>query len=317
MKFSEFLRHRPKTSFNVIVFVCEDDFLVEESRAVWARILGDTWVFEKVHAKEFEEIEANRLMDEAQTPSLFSQNRALIVANAEKVTKRRGEFLTSLQCIRNSSLKIILICAGMKGVEGWMKSLPLIAIDPMKPGEVARWLVDRYGVSAEVGRHIVESAGAELFPLYHEMEKLKSYTGGERPIEIRDVEASILRVEQFGAFELEDAIFERDYKKAVTVVGAMLGDGVEPLLILSKIVRAWRQLFMGKGLAGTRGANDLALAVGLPSFRASAFAASCRKFGWPQLARGFRELLYADRAFKSSAPDPEAYFDVLLWKLVS
>ena len=316
MKFSEFLRYQPKTDSNVIVFVCEDDFLVEESRTVWARIFGANWVFEKFQAKEFEEIEANRLMDEAQTPSLFSQNRALIVANAEKVTKRRGEFLVSLQSVRSSSLKVILVCSGMKGIEGWMKTMPFVAIDPMKPGEVARWLVERYGVSPEVARHIVENTGTELFPLHHEMEKLKSYTGGRRPIEIRDVEASILRVEQFGAFELEDAIFERNYKKAVSVVGAMLGDGVEPLLILSKIVRSWRQLFMGKGLAGSKGANDVAAAVGLPGFRASAFAASCRKYGWSQLARGFRELLNADRAFKSSSPDTEAYFDVLLWKLV-
>ena len=29
----------------------------------------------------------------------------------------------------------------------------------------------------------------------------------------------------------------------------------------------------------------------------------------------FRELLYANRAFKTSA-DPEVYFDVLLWKLI-
>src|SRR5262245_13960090 len=164
-----------------------------------------------------------------------------MVTNAEKVSKRKGEFLESLQDVRNSSLKIILIFSSPKTPEGWMKALPFVAIDPMKPGEVARWLVDRYGVSPEVARHIVENAGTELFPLHHEMEKLKSYTGGQRPVEIRDVEVSILRVEQFGAFELEDAVFEHDYRKAVTVVGAMLGEGVEPLLILSKIVRAWRQ----------------------------------------------------------------------------
>ena len=316
MKYSEFLRYRPKTAFNVIVFVCEDSFLVEESRAVWEAILGAGWVFERLHAKEFEEIEAARLQDEAQTPSLFSQNRVLLVSNAEKVSKRRGEFLESLQSVRNSSLKIILVFSTLKSKEGWIKALPSVAIDPMKPGEVARWLVDRYEISPDVARHIVENAGTELFPLYHEMEKLKAYTGGQRPVEIRDVEASILRVEKFGAFELEDAIFEHDYRKSVTVVGAMLGDGVEPLLILSKIARAWRQLFMGKGLAGKKSTNEVAAAVGLPGFRASAFAASCRKFGWSQLARGFRELLHADRAFKSSTPDTETYFDVLLWKLV-
>jgi DNA polymerase III subunit delta len=316
MKFSEFRQYRPKNNPNVVVFVCEDDFLVEESRSVWAEIFGTNWVFEKLHAKEFDEIEIARLMEEAQTPSLFSQNRVLMVGNAEKVSKRRGEELAGLQGILNSSLKVILVVSDPRSVGAWAKSLPLIEIDPLKPGEVTRWLVDRYGVSPEVARHVVESAGTELFPLHNEMEKLASYLGGARPAEIRDVEVSILHVERFGPFELDDAILDRDYRKAVTVVGAMLDDGVEPLLVLAKIVRVWRQLFIGKGLSGKKGSNDIAAAAGMPAFKGAALAASCRNYGWPQLAGGFRELLHADRAFKSSSPNVEAYFDILLWKLV-
>ena len=316
MKFSEFRKYRPRTPSNVTVFLCEDDFLVEESRSVWAEIFGPNWVFEKLHAKEFDEIETARLMDEAQTPSLFSQNRALLVGNAEKVTKRRGEDLAALQNVSNSSLRVLLVCSGAKALEGWMKAFPSVIIDSLKPGDVTRWLVERYAVSAEVSRHVVESAGTELFPLYHEMEKLTSYLGGARPPEIRDVEASILHVDRFGPWELDDAILDRDYRKAVHVVGAMLDDGVDELLILSKIVRVWRQLFIGKGLAGKKGAAEVAAAANVPNFKASALLASCRKYGWTQLARGFRELLHADRAFKSSSPNVEAYFDILLWKLV-
>jgi DNA polymerase III delta subunit len=130
------------------------------------------------------------------------------------------------------------------------------------------------------------------------------------------VEASTLHVDRFGPWDLDDAILERDYRKAVSVVGAMLDDGVEPLLVLSKIVRVWRQLFIGKGLVGKRSANEVAAAAGVPPFKGATLAASCRKYGWPQLAGGFRELLNADRAFKSSSPNFEAYFDILLWKLV-
>ena len=121
MKFNEFRQLRPKGNPNVLVFVCEDDFLVEESRAVWAENFGPNWVFEKVHAKEFDDIPAASLMDEAQTPSLFSQNRVLMVGNAEKVSKSRGEELQALQNVRNSSLRIILLCSGGKALEGKRK----------------------------------------------------------------------------------------------------------------------------------------------------------------------------------------------------
>ena len=315
MRFSEFVRHQPAKS-NVTVFVCEDDLLIEESREVWARAFGPQWVFEKLHAKEFDEIEGSKLLDEAQTPSLFSQSRALIVWNAEKVTKARAEELVTLQSIPNASLKVILVLSEQRAALAWMKLFPMIAIEPMKPADVTKWLVERYNLSPDVARHVVESAGTELYPLHNEIEKMKTYIGADRSPTMQDVETSILRVEQFGAFELDDAIFAHDYRKAVSVLGAMLDDGVEALPILAKIVRVWRQLFIGKGVLAKRGANDAAAAAGVPGFKASAFAASCRKYSWGRLASGFRELLQADRALKLSTPNVEAYFDVLLWKLI-
>ena len=73
MRFSEFQNYQPKSVPNIFVFVCEDDFLVEESRPVWQRIFGGNRVFEKYAAKEFEEVPSSRLMDEALTRSLFTE----------------------------------------------------------------------------------------------------------------------------------------------------------------------------------------------------------------------------------------------------
>jgi DNA polymerase-3 subunit delta len=140
--------------------------------------------------------------------------------------------------------------------------------------------------------------------------------GSSRPIDTRDIDLLILRTEQFGPFELDDAVLARDYKRAVQVLGAMLDEGVDPLMILSRIVRVWRQLFVGKSLAGKRSAKDVAAAALVPAWKAADFTASCRKFEWKQLSGGFRLLLNADRAFKTSTPNPEGYFDVLLWKLI-
>jgi len=125
----------------------------------------------------------------------------------------------------------------------------------------------------------------------------------------------ILRSEQYGRFELGDAILARNYPRAVKVLSAMLDDGSEPLQILGGIVRIWRQLFVGQALAGKKSAQDVALAAGAPAFKANDFVTSCRKHDRKRVAAGFSELLKADRAFKTST-DPEVYFDVLLWKLI-
>jgi DNA polymerase III subunit delta len=316
MRFPEFLKYQPKSVQNVFVFVCEDDFLVEESRAVWQRIFGSNWVFEKYSVKEFEEIPSTRLMDEALTPSLFTQSRVLIVMNAEKLTKGRVEDLVALQGLAVASLKVILVTTARKSIESWAKTFAFVEIDPMKPADVARWLSERYKLSPQVSRYLVDNVGTDLFQLHNEIEKLRTYVGGERPFAERDVDMLILRTEQFGRFEIDDALLARDYKKAVRVVGAMLEEGEEPLRLLGAVVRVWRQLFIGKALVDKRSASDAAAAAGVPHWKAGDFAAACRKFEWKRLASGFRLLLSADRAFKSSTPDPEGYFDVMLWKLI-
>jgi DNA polymerase-3 subunit delta len=296
--------------------VCEDDFLVEESRVVWQRIFGSNWIFEKYAAKEFEEIPSSRFMDEALTPSLFSRNRALIITNAEKLTKGRIEALTDLQNVRNSSLKIVLVTSARKSVEGWSKAFPIIEIDSLKPADVARWLMDRYKLDSQMARYLVDNVGSDLYQLHNEIEKLRTYVGEGRAIEPRDVDVLILRSEQYGPFELDDAVLASDYKKAVQVVGTMLDEGVEPLIILSRVTRVWRQLFVGKALVGKRSAKDVAMAANVPAWKTSDFTAACRKFEWKRLASGFRLLLSADRAFKTSTPDFEGYFDVMLWKMI-
>ena len=316
MKFSEFKQFQPKQSANVFVFVCEDDFLVAESGPVWQRIFGGNWVFEKFAAKEFEEIPAGRLMDDALTPSLFTQNRILIVTNADKITKGRLEDLGKIQDVPNASLRIILVTNSRKSVDSWAKLFPVVEIDALKPSDIARWLLDRYKLTPEIARYLVDNVGTDLYQLHSEVEKLRTYVGDARQIEARDVDVLILRSEQFGPFELDDAVLARDYNKAVQVIGAMLDEGVDPLMVLGRIVRVWRQLFVGKSLVGKRSAKDVAAAALVPVWKATDFAASCRKFEWKQLAAGFRLLLNADRAFKASTPNPEGYFDVMLWKMM-
>ena len=317
MKFSEFKQYQPKQQANVFAFVCEDDFLLEESRPVWLRIFGGDWVFEKYQAKEFEEIPNVRVMEDALTPSLFTQNRVIVVTNAEKTTKSRLECLTDLVSLPHASLRVILATHSRKPIESWGKLFPIIEIEPLKPADVARWLIDRHKLAPEIARHLIESVGLDLYQLNSEVQKLQTYVGGARPIEAHDVDVLILRSERFGPFELDDALLARDYKKVVQVMGSMIDEGVDPLIILARVARVWRQLFVGKSLVGKRSAKDVAMAALVPAWKAADFASSCKRFDWRQLAGGFRLLLDADRAFKTSTPNAEGYFDIMLWKMMN
>src|SRR5881296_2660047 len=114
MKFSEFRQMPPQPGRNVFIFVCEDDFLLQESRSTWQRIFGGAWNFEKYAAKEFEEIPAGRLMEDALSPSLYASNRALLVTGADRLTKSRVDELTAIEQVANSCLKIVLVMGPRK-----------------------------------------------------------------------------------------------------------------------------------------------------------------------------------------------------------
>jgi DNA polymerase-3 subunit delta len=102
--------------------------------------------------------------------------------------------------------------------------------------------MDRYKLNSQIARYLVDNVGADLYQLHNEIEKLRTYVGDERPFEPQDVDVLILRSEQYGPFELDDAVLASDYKKAVQVVGTMLDEGVEPLVILARVARVWRQV---------------------------------------------------------------------------
>ena len=317
MRISDFPKYRVKPSDNVFVFVCADDFLVEESRRIWVELFAGNWLVEKLHVKEFEGLEFGRLMDDALTPSLFAQSRLLMVTSAEKSTKGRIEELAKLQEVTSSSLKIILNFGSLKAADSWTRVFPIIQIDPLNSADSVRWVVERYGLAPDLARYLVESIGPDLYPLHNEVQKLQTFAGSGKALTTRDVDELILRSERFGTFELDDALIAKDYLKCVQVAGAMLGDGMEPLVVLSRILRVWRQLFIGKGAASQRNAKEVAAIAGVPPFKAGEFLAGCRKYDWKQLASGFRELLNLDRTLKSSSADTEACFDVMLWKLTN
>ena len=316
MKFSEFRKYTPSSSHHVYVFVCEDDFLVDESKTSWVRMFGGEWEFEKLTIKDFESIDSSELMKSALSPPLFGPSRAILVTNAGKLKKSRLDDIGRIAELDQSWLKIVLVVKSKTSTIRRKPAIPLIEIDPLRAGDTVRWLRERHGVSSDVARYLVDNLGTELQTLESEMEKLTIYLRGVRPPEILDVDQLILRSEQFGPFELDDAFLGGNYARVVRVVGAMIDEGVVPVLILSRIVRVWRQIFVGKVLEGRVAPGDIAKAASVPPWKGAALVKACAPFQLDRVIAGFTVLVQADRAFKTSSPNPELYFDVMLWKLM-
>lgn len=316
MKFSEFKQHRVNSTGHVFVFACEDEFLVDESKAIWVELFDGDWVVEKISGKELDSMEPSELMLSALTPSLFGKSRVLMVTNAGKVPKKRLTHLAEINALPNSSLKIILCVASRKSLHLWAKVFKVVEIDRLRPADIIQWIKERYGVRSEVASYIVENIGTELYPLYRELEKLQTYVKRERSIKLEDVDLLILGSEQFGPFDLDDAMLARNYRKAVRVTEAMIEEGVEPLQILGKLASLWRKLFASKQLIDRGRGREISQVLGVHDFVAGKLQKAAGGFSSERLVHGFSELLRADKTFKSTSAKPEYCFETMLWKLI-
>lgn len=315
MKYAQFQQIATPAG-HVVVFVCPEEFLVQESKAIWPGIFGGAWTVDKVTAKEFEEIPSSKLLADALTRSLFAESRCYMVTMPEKLTKARLEILREVHALRESTVRVVLAAASRKPADAWAKGFPVVEIDELKPADVVRWLNQRYGISPEVARYLTDEVGTELQMLSTEMEKLMTYVGPESTVGVRDVDILLLRAEQYGPYELEDAIIARDSKKSVRIVGALLSDGSEPLMVLGSIARVWRQLFVAKTVANNRNARATGVASMVPEWKLARLISASQKIPWKSLVTGFSELIRVDRTFKTSAADPRLCLEVLLFRLL-
>lgn len=316
MKFEELTSEKLTGVGHAFVFICPDDLLVDESRRIFAHAFGGEWAFERLSVKEFESIDGADLVEAALSPPLFGPGRALVVSEAGKVTRKRMDIIGEIASMADSSLKIILLASSRRDTPKKAPSLRVIEVDPIRTRDASRWLRRTYNVTPEVAQYLVETLGSELRPLSQEIEKLTTYVRGGRPVELRDIDMLTLRSEQFSPFQLDDALIERDYPKAVRVADGMAEEGIEPLVILARIARVWRQLLIGKALASTCSQKELAARASIPHWKASTFRAACERIPWSVLFDGFQGLLAADEKFKSTPTDRALVLDLLLWRLL-
>jgi len=176
--------------------------------------LEGNWLIEKLHVKEFERIRI-RSIDGRRAYAVPVCTKSIADGDeCRELTKGRIEDLAKLHGVQSSSLKVVLILGGLRPADAWTRAFPIIGIDPLKPADSARWIMERYGLSPDIARYIVENVGTDLYPLHNEIVKLQTFAGAGKPITTRDVDELVLRSEQFGPWELGDAILARDYRKS-------------------------------------------------------------------------------------------------------
>jgi DNA polymerase-3 subunit delta len=193
--------------------------------------------------------------------------------------------------------------------------------DLPKGETLVRWI--RARAKAEGGeftREAAESlADVEADPraLGHEILKLLTYVGFERPVELDDVQTLTPAGSEAKIFDLVDLIGQRRGPQAMRELRKLL-ETAEPLYVLSMIVRQYRLILQAKELLGERATEaDISKALALHPFPTGKVCAQARNFSLDGLERIYRRLLDYDVGIKTGQIEAAAALDTLVAALTA
>ena len=189
--------------------------------------------------------------------------------------------------------------------------------DPPSPREAPAWVAR---AAAALGKQmgpqaagaLVALAGTHLRILALEVEKLAAYVGSRPEITSDDVEAVASRLAETSVFALTDAIGDRNPRKALQALEALL-QTEHPLAVLALIAGQYRRLARTVA-AGARSEAELSEAMGLHPYAARKLLAAARRYRQEDFAEIFTQLEEADRAIKSTG-HPELALETLVVRL--
>ncbi len=205
------------------------------------------------------------ILDVARTmPFIFSPWRLLVV----DISKPEKEELTAVEqknlqdyFASATARTVLIVCfAGKvrkaKPLFKTFSSLPSSAVlikelKPLKNDALFGWMDEKLEAAAkratsEALDRLLEIVGNDLQSLDNELEKLATYVGEKKVIELSDVNQACDWVKNFFEWELASSLERADLKQSLIILNTLFAEGTRPEYLLGVLGRFFLDLLMAK-----------------------------------------------------------------------
>jgi DNA polymerase-3 subunit delta len=289
---------------NVLLLWGEDPFLLREAA---------TDALHGVHPVEVEgeEWQGGETSDLA-TPSLFGEERALLVTGCRHLNEAASRELAAYLASPAPDARLVLLCqvaergkppaALTKLVQPVGKSVQVaVARKDLPQWILSRAERHRAQVAPDAARAMVDVIGDSPAALDAGLEQLAAAFGTGR-ITREQVESQFRGLGEQKVWDLCDRLFERDAARAVRSLRSLLEAREEPLMILGGLASRIRDLIRVKALPERASPSELAKAAGLRfDWQARRYREQVRRFTMAELVAIHARIAQADRELKSGA----------------
>lgn len=207
------------------------------------------------------------VLDVARTmPFIFSPWRLLVVEidgeEHEDLTKVEARMLGDYFAAPTDRTLVIVIAAGKvrktSALYKVFSALPASAVliketEALTGKNLGAWLDERLAVlgkraGTDVVKRLLESAGGDRAGLANEIEKLATYVGDKKAIDMADVEAVTVGAKEFKFWALSNALEKGDLATALEVIAADFAEGAEAPMVLGSVAAVLKNLLLAKAL---------------------------------------------------------------------
>jgi len=269
-----------------------------------------------MHHKEFT---ADKLLDTARTYPVFCSHRVVVVKDAHQLPATELDRI--LPYVLDPAPETILVFSGEK-----IDARKKFFVEFKKHGELVECkklyenqlpAVIRSMAQAE-GYTLTEDAmvlfsrrvGANLQDIHTELLKLGAYICGRNLADSSDVSAVVTSSRQETVFSLNDALGDKDTSRAVEMIGRLLNEGTPALVVLSMMVRHFRNLWkIREMLDQNRNRGELAKAAAVNPYFLDGLIRQARNFPPKHLRTIFEDFVETDLALKSAGAHPGALLE--------
>ena len=284
----------------------EDDFLAERATKAIVAAAGEGVEVTTLRAGDVSEGEIAM----ATSPSLFAEDRVVVVKHAELAGKEPTEIL--LKACVDPAPGITLVIEHTGGgrqkamVAKFSKAAEVHKADPLKDNERRSWLMEefrRHGArpTPDVAAAVLESVGSDLRELASAVSQLVSDTEGELTVEsVRDYYVGVAEV---AGFDIADQAVAGRADRALASTRRALQLGTSPVSISAALARKVGDIAKLHGLRGNP--DQLASTVGMHPYVAKKTMQVARQWSGDAVSHAVIIVADLDAEVKGQGGDPQ------------
>ena len=311
----------------VFLFVGSDSYSKEEAiKRLKLSVLDSS--SRELDYKVFDgaDAEACDILDYISTIPFLASKRLVVIKNFEKLPPEDNARLIAYIKNPAKSTCLILDAEGDSVIKEYpqiSRHVILKRFGGLTDSQFQSWakeILSSMGEAKEIAPDAVKTLkelyGDDLGSISQELQKLSSFVGERRRIDVSDVEEIAGRNLNASAFDLTDAIGANDLKKALSIISELIMLGKKHYEIVGLLCWQMKRLFKGRMLM-ERGVAEAQIANMLKIGRRyqDAFFGSLKASSLAQIELKMSVLLETDLDIKKSRFDPALALEFAVIKL--